>query len=164
MESYQARVKRLCANIWRDVRIVDTQWYTNPDNGEYLLPRHQHCLRNLAPNCNIDQHFNGQVGGTYFNAACVCNPDYGAFGNAPGYLSNLRYPGLATEDIGFNKTVVFNDRYRLSLRFQMFNAFNRHRFSGPNTTIGDPRFGTVPADNLNGQNPRIGQFGARFTF
>ncbi len=119
---------------------------------------------NVAANCNMSRNFNGQVGGTYFNPACFSNPDYGAFGNAPGYLSDLRYPGLATEDIGVNKTVMFGERYRLSLRFQMFNAFNRHRFSGPNTTIGDPRFGTVPAENLNGQNPRIGQFGARFTF
>ena len=119
---------------------------------------------NLAPNCDISQHFNGQVDGTYFNQACFSNPDYGAFGNAPGYLQNLRYPGFATEDIGINKTLSFGEHYRLSLRFQMFNALNRHRFSGPNTTIGDPRFGTVPADNLNGQDPRIGQFGARFTF
>lgn len=119
---------------------------------------------NVAPNCDISQHFNGQVGGTYFNQACFSNPDYGAFGNAPGYLPDLRYPGLASEDIGINKTLALGERYRLSLRFQMFNALNRHRFSGPNTTIGDPRFGTVPAENLNGQDPRIGQFGARFTF
>ena len=119
---------------------------------------------NVARNCDIHQHFNGQVGGTYFNPSCFSNPDFGGFGNAPGYLADLRYSGLATEDIGINKTLAFGERYRLSLRFQMFNAFNRHRFSGPNTTIGDPRFGTVPADDLNGQNPRIGQFGARFTF
>jgi hypothetical protein len=119
---------------------------------------------NLTSGCDISRHYNGQVGGTYFNQACFSNPDYGAFGNAPGYLADLRYPGLATEDIGFNKTIVFQERFRLSLRFQMFNAFNRHRFSGPNTTIGDPRFGTVPAENLNGQNARIGQFGARFSF
>jgi len=70
----------------------------------------------------------------------------------------------ANEDIGLNKTITLSDRCRLSLRFQLFNAFNRHRFAGPNTTIGDPKFGTVPAENLNGQSPRVGQLGARFTF
>jgi len=83
-----------------------------------------------------------------------------------GEFSTAGYgdPPQANEDIGLNKTITFSDRYRLSLRFQLFNAFNRHRFAGPNTTIGDPKFGTVPAENLNGQSPRVGQLGARFTF
>jgi len=47
----------------------------------------------------------------------------------------------------------------------MFNAFNRHGFAGPNTQIGSAKFGKVMPEDLNGlPGPRVGQFGARFTF
>jgi hypothetical protein len=120
----------------------------------------------IVPGCDIGAHYNGQVGGTYFNPSCFSNPPNGEFGNAPGYLSQLRAPGLATEDVGISKAFRFADeRYLLSLRFQMFNAFNRHGFVGPNTQIGTTDFGKVTYQNLNGlPEPRVGQFGARFTF
>jgi len=120
----------------------------------------------IVPGCNISEHYNGQVGGTYFNPSCFVNPPFGGFGDAPGYLSQLREPGLATEDLGINKAFRFaSERYQLSLRFQMFNVFNRHGFAGPNTQIGSPDFGKVMPYDLNGvPGPRVGQFGARFTF
>lgn len=141
-------------NSGTPVRITANTWY----------PGINTVYANIAPNCDLNANFNGQVGGAYFNKDCFSNPDYGSFGNAPGYLTNLRYPGTAVEDIGLNKSLSFGERYHLSLRVQMFNVFNRHRFAGPNTTIGDPRFGTVPPENLNGANPRVGQVGVRFTF
>jgi hypothetical protein len=120
----------------------------------------------IVPGCDIGAHYNGQVGGTYFNPSCFSNPPNGEFGNAPGYLSQLRAPGLATEDIGISKAFRFaEERYLLSLRFQMFNALNRHGFAGPNTQIGSAKFGKVMPEDLNGvPGPRVGQFGARFTF
>jgi hypothetical protein len=120
----------------------------------------------IVPGCDIGAHYNGQVGGSYFNPSCFSNPPSGEFGNAPGYLSQLRAPGLATEDIGISKAFRFADeRYLLSLRFQMFNALNRHGFAGPNTQIGSVKFGKVMPENLNGlPEPRVGQFGARFAF
>jgi hypothetical protein len=120
----------------------------------------------IVPGCDIGAHYNGQVGGSYFNPTCFSNPPNGEFGNAPGYLSQLRKPGLASEDVGISKAFRFADeRYLLSLRFQMFNVFNRHGFAGPNTQIGTADFGKVPYQNLNGlPEPRVGQFGARITF
>jgi hypothetical protein len=120
----------------------------------------------IVPGCDISAHYTGQVGGTYFNPSCFVNPPPGEFGNAPGYLSQLREPGLATEDIGINKVFRFaSERYQLSLRFQMFNAFNRHGFAGPTTQIGSQDFGKVTYQDLNGTpGARVGQFGARFTF
>jgi hypothetical protein len=106
------------------------------------------------------------VGGTYFNPSCFANPPFGEFGDAPGYLAQLRNPGLASEDVGVSKAFRFaEERYMLSLRFQMFNVFNRHGFVGPNTQIGTANFGKVLPEDLNGlPGPRVGQFGARFTF
>ena len=120
---------------------------------------------NIVPGCDISEHYNGQVGGTYFNPACFANPPNGEFGNAPGYLAGLRNPGLATEDLGVSKFLRFSERYRLRLYFQMFNVFNRHGFNGPNTQIGTMGFGEVLPQDLNGlPGPRVGQFGARFSF
>jgi hypothetical protein len=119
----------------------------------------------IVPGCNIHGGYNGQVGGEYFNPACFVNPPNGEFGNAPGYLAGLRNPGFAVEDVGVSKSQLFGDRYRLRLYFHMFNVFNRHGFSGPNTQIGTAGFGTILPQDLNGlPGPRVGQFGARFSF
>jgi hypothetical protein len=119
----------------------------------------------IVPGCDINQHYNGQVGGTYFNPACFVNPPNGEFGDAPGYLARLRNPGLATEDLGVSKSLRFSERDQLRLYFQMFNVFNRHGFSGPNTQIGTAGFGEVLAQDLGGLPvARVGQFGARFSF
>jgi carboxypeptidase family protein len=119
----------------------------------------------IVPGCNISEHYNGQVGGTYFNPSCFVNPPNGEFGDAPGYLAGLRNPGLATEDLGVSKSQRFSERFQLRLYFQMFNAFNRHGFSGPNTQIGTTGFGEVLPQDLNGlPGARVGQFGARFSF
>lgn len=114
----------------------------------------------------MSSHYNGQVGGAYFNPACFANPDNGEFGDAPGYLAGLRNPGFASEDLGVSKALRFAaERCQLSLYFQMFNVFNRHGFTGPNTQIGTAGFGQVLPEDLNGlPGPRVGQFGARFSF
>jgi Carboxypeptidase regulatory-like domain len=119
----------------------------------------------VVPGCNLRQRYNAQVGGAYFNPSCFVNPPYGDFGNAPGYLAELRNPGLATEDLGVSKSLGLGEGYQLNLYFQMFNVFNRHGFSGPNTQIATAGFGQILPQDLNGlPGPRVGQFGARFTF
>jgi len=120
---------------------------------------------NIVSGCDIRQHYNGQVGGTYFNPACFANPANGEFGTAPGYLSELRNPGLATEDLALSKGTRFGERCNLHLYFQVFNVFNRHGFAGPNTQIGSAGFSEVLPQNLNGlPGPRVGQFAARLVF
>jgi hypothetical protein len=120
----------------------------------------------IIPGCDYSKHYNGQVGGAYFNPACFVNPPFGDFGDAPGYLAGLRNPNLATEDLGLSKTSHFAcDACQLRVYFQVFNVFNRHGFAGPNTQIGSAGFGQVLPQDLNGlPGPRVGQFGARFTF
>jgi len=119
----------------------------------------------IVPGCDISEHYNGQVGGTYFNPACFTNPPNGEFGDAPGYLAGLRNPGFASEDVGASKSLQLRERYRISFYFQAFNVFNRHGFTGPNTQIGTADFAKVLPQDLNGfPGPRVGQFGARFNF
>jgi hypothetical protein len=120
----------------------------------------------IVPGCDISEHYNGQVGGTYFNPACFTNPPNGKFGDAPGYLASLRNPGFASEDVGVQKSLgLADERYRLNFYFQAFNVFNHHGFNGPNTQIGTVGFGKVLPEDLNGlPGPRVGQFGARLSF
>ncbi|HZW92749.1 MAG TPA: carboxypeptidase regulatory-like domain-containing protein [Candidatus Eremiobacteraceae bacterium] len=119
----------------------------------------------MVPGCQIGEHYNGQVGGSYLNPACFVNPPNGEFGNAPGYLAGVRNPGFAVEDLGVSKLQRFGERCQLRLYFQVFNVFNRHGFVGPNTQIGTAGFGQVLPQDLNGlPGPRVGQFGARLSF
>jgi len=121
---------------------------------------------NIVPGCDIHQHYNGQVGAAYFNPTCFANPTNGEFGDAPGYLAQLRSPGYASEDLGVSKSLsLAGDRYQMRLYFQMFNALNRHRFQGPNTQVGTADFGKVLPEDLNGlPRPRVGQLGVRLSF
>jgi len=143
-------------NTGTPMRITSPNYYPGINN---VYP-------DIVPGCDISAHYNGQVGGQYFNPSCFANPPFGEFGNAPSYLAQLRSPSLATEDFGVSKVFRFaGERNGLSLRFQMFNVFNRHGFGGPNTVIGDQNFGKVTSSDLFGSpGPRVGQFGARFTF
>ena len=138
------------------IRIVANTYYPGINN----------VYSDIAPGCDIHEHFNGQVNGTYFNPACFVNPPFGDFGDAPGYLAGLRNPGLASEDLGVSKSLqVGCEDCQLRLYFQVFNLFNRHGFAGPNTQIGSAGFGEVLAQDLNGlPGPRVGQFGARYSF
>ncbi|HYA63439.1 MAG TPA: hypothetical protein VED66_09545, partial [Candidatus Sulfotelmatobacter sp.] len=138
------------------MRIVANTYYPGINN----------VYADIVPGCDISEHYNGQVGGTYFNPACFVNPPYGEFGDAPGYLAGLRNPGIATEDLSVSKFLRLGcEGCLLRVYFQMFNVFNRHGFSGPNTQIGTANFGQVLPQDLNGlPGPRVGQLGMRFTF
>jgi len=149
-------------NSGQPLRITSTNWYPGMNN---VYP-------NIAAGCNLHSgSFNGQIGSSYFNPNCFQNPTYGEFGNSPTYNANLRGFGLATEDIGINKYINFGEgRYKLDIRFDMFNAFNRHSYDGPHTGVDyNPSTGTYATlgkilDGGGNPGPRVGQIGARFTF
>ena len=125
----------------------------------------------LVPGCKLT---NGSpaLNKFWLNPSCFKNPDSatGQLGTAGNYLAGIRNPGFATEDLGLHKSVAMgpDDRYRLTVRMEFFNVFNRHQLAGPDTGLSDtldgvPQFGKITgySSNLGG---RVGQFGARFTF
>jgi hypothetical protein len=70
-------------------------------------------------------------------------------------------------DLNIYKSFVPKEGMRIEVRAETFNAFNHARFAPPNTAVGDPLFGTITSDSVNGsvlQNPRSFQFGLRFEF
>jgi len=142
-------------NSGTPLRITSSNWYPGMNN---VYP-------NLVAGCDVHSgSFNGQIGSTYFNPACFVNPTNSEFGNSPTYLSNVRRFGLATEDIGINKYFSFgtDGRFKLNVRYDMFNAFNRHSYSDPSTGV-DGNLGKI-LDGGGNPGARVGQLGARFTF
>src|SRR5579872_7301602 len=103
----------------------------------------------------------------YLNSNCFGDPGDQVPGNAPRYFSGLRTDGIHNVDMNIYKSFVPKEGLRLEVRAEMFNFFNHPRFAPPNTSVGDPLFGTVTSDNVNGtvlENPRSFQFGLRFEF
>jgi hypothetical protein len=118
---------------------------------------------NLVPGCSLTSG-SYSLNQTYLNKACFQNPAQGQLGTAGNYISAVRNPGLATEDLGLNKSMGFGpgERYKLSLRLEFFNVLNRSQLAGPNTNLTDPNFGKIM--NYTNFGGRVGQFGARITF
>ncbi len=92
-------------------------------------------------------------------AAFTTAPNF-TFGNAP---RSLGVSELATlnEDANFSKTIpMFTDKVQTVFRMEFFDVLNRHRFTGFNTSAGDPGFGQ--ASGATG--PRNIQANLRVTF
>lgn len=104
---------------------------------------------------------------SFFNASCFADPGDQIPGNAPRYFSGLRVDGVHNMDLNLYKSFVPKEGTRLEIRAEMFNLTNHARFAPPNTSVGDPLFGTVTSDSVQGtvlQTPRFFQFGVRFEF
>ena len=88
----------------------------------------------------------------WFNIAAFTQPAAFTFGNAPRFLSSPRGPGLNNWDIGVSKMFQPIEHLRIQFRSEFFNAFNHANFYLPNTTFGDPGFGslnqTLPARDI----------------
>jgi hypothetical protein len=96
----------------------------------------------------------------YFNGSLFSNPAPGTLGSGPVSQSALRGFGYADEDMSALKYISFgaDQRYKLSLRVEFYDLFNRHYFNNPNTDITSPNFGYVTGVQGISRN---GQFGAR---
>lgn len=117
---------------------------------------------NLVPGCKFT---NGSpaLNKQWLNTDCFTDPANGEMGTAGNYISQVRNPGLATENLGIHKGVAMGEgRYKLDLRLEFFNVFNRHQLGGPVTNPTDQNYGKII--NYGGLGGRVGQFGARFTF
>ncbi len=101
------------------------------------------------------------AGDQYFPTTVAANPPYGQLGAGPARIDALRGFGVKSENAGLLKNTYFGPegRFRLQLRVEFYNIFNRHSFANPNTNLSSPEFGYVTSVS---STPRNGQFGARF--
>jgi Carboxypeptidase regulatory-like domain len=67
----------------------------------------------------------------WFNTGAFKYADYGTFGTAPRYFSNLRGPGYQNWDTALEKNWAIHDTMRVQVRFETFNTFNHPNFYAP---------------------------------
>ncbi len=103
------------------------------------------------------------AGNLYFPATIATNPAYGQLGSGPARIDAIRGPGIKSENVSLIKNTAFgrDGRFRLQIRAEFYNVFNRHAFGNPDTNLSSPTFGYI-TNVQAGQ--RTGQFGARFEF
>lgn len=129
---------------------------------------------NVAAHPDFKNHFkrynpgwNPTVAGTgpdpnsvFVDPSNFSDPASGQLGNSPTVFSNWRGWAFADEDASLLKSNRFgrDGRFAVTLRAEFFNLFNRHYWSGPNTSESSAYFGHVTGVSGN----RTGQLGARF--
>ena len=106
------------------------------------------CSGCSRPNVVPGQDFNGFHGGSFvygqsrrLNPAAFTPAANFTFGDAPRALNVREFANL-DEDLNFSKRIpMFTEKVSTIFRMEFFNAFNRHRFTGFNTSAGEPGFG-----------------------
>lgn len=97
----------------------------------------------------------------YLNVNAFAVPGEGRFGTSPQVLPNARNFFNYNEDLGLMKRTFFTETVNLEFRFELFNAFNRVIFGGPDTNLSNPTFGVIGSQ---ANSPRNGQFAAKFNW
>jgi carboxypeptidase family protein len=106
---------------------------------------------------------------TYFNCAAFIDPNVTnlvnargfTFGNMPRIIGSVRSQGYVNEDFSIIKRMRLFESHSLVLKAELFNAFNRHVFTRPDSGIQDGGFG-ASFNTVNG--PRNVQFTLRYDF
>lgn len=96
---------------------------------------------------------------SWFNTAAFERVPAGTFGNAGRNL--VRGPGFVTFDMTVQRKIAFTDRFAATLRWDVFNLFDRANFGNPNSDITNTNVNTITT--LAG-DPRVMQFSVRFQF
>jgi hypothetical protein len=96
----------------------------------------------------------------YFNTAAFTTNPTGTFGNSGRNI--FRGPYLNFADSALSKNLSVHDRYKLQLRFELFNTFNHASFANPDTTPTDGTFGKITSAGV--ESNRIGQASVKLTF
>ena len=95
---------------------------------------------------------------TWFNTSVFASPAPYTFGDAgPGLFKN---PALHQVNATLMKQFRFRERWALTLRAEAFNLFNHPNLSPPDTTFGDPAFGTI----TSAATGRLMQLGVKVSF
>jgi hypothetical protein len=119
---------------------------------------------------NADGTFSAPVGATtYWNCAAFIDPNAAnlvtargyTFGDMPRIIGSVRSQGYVNEDFSIIKRMTLFESHSLVLKAELFNAFNRHVFTRPDTGVQDGTFGTS-FGTVNG--PRNVQFTLRYDF
>jgi hypothetical protein len=94
----------------------------------------------------------------WFNPAAFTQNAVGTFGMLrPGTLTN---PGYINFDINLQKNFAITERINLEIRSSLYNAFNHANLGSPGNSLTSSSFGVI----TTASNPRVVEFGSRFSF
>jgi hypothetical protein len=94
----------------------------------------------------------------WFDVGAFATPAQFTFGNSG--VGVLRGPGYFNVDTGIHRNFQIREGWRLSYRWEMFNALNRPNFNNPNASIGN-----AVAGQISGTRPaRIMQMALKLNF
>lgn len=110
------------------------------------------------PNLVADPNNGPKSLAQWFNIAAFTQPARGTFGNSA--RANIRQPGLTNFDLTLAKNTQINERLRLQIRAESFNAFNHPQWNRIALGFNNRAFGRV----TSAQDPRIMQIGIKFMF
>jgi hypothetical protein len=94
----------------------------------------------------------------WFNTGAFAIAPEDTLGNGP--RASFFGPGLNVWNIAVGRSFPIREHLALKLRGEFYNAFNRPLWSGLNTSLTSPAFGTV----TSAMDPRVVQFSGRLTF
>jgi hypothetical protein len=77
----------------------------------------------------------------WFNTAAFAIPANGTWGSSGRNI--LSGPGQDTVDLSLFKIVRISERFRLQVRPEFFNLFNRVNFGLPGSTVASPTYGVI---------------------
>ena len=83
------------------------------------------------------------------------------FGTAARGYTDLRAPSLLTENFGVLKRFAVKERFTVTVRGELFNAFNRTVFGAPQGNVSNALFGRITGQ---ANAPRNGQVALRLDF
>jgi len=120
-------------------------------SGEHFTPTLATAVSNSAggggdrPNRIRDGNLDGseRTIDRWFDVGAFVAPAQFTFGNAGRGI--LVGPGNYNVDLGVHRNFRFTEQWRMSLRWEMFNAFNRANFGTPNAAIGNANAGQISA-------------------
>ncbi len=117
---------------------------------------------NVAAGCHkaTSGSMTTRIGG-YINASCFSSPSNFVYGTESRTDNSLRTPGTANWDMSLFKNIPIKEAATFDFRVEAFNIFNRVQFGSPNSSVGNPQFGTITSQY---NSPRILQLSGRFTF
>lgn len=69
------------------------------------------------------------------------------FGDLPRNSADQRTPAYFNEDLNISKHFMVRENIGADLRFELFNAFNRHVFGKPDSGVNDNNFGQITGLN-----------------
>lgn len=97
----------------------------------------------------------------YFDTSVFSQPAAFTFGNTSVTSPDIRNHGVRNWDLSVFKDFRVLESLKLQFRAEAFNAFNRVRFSGPDTSVTSANFGLISTQS---NSPRQIQFGLKLLF